>query len=64
VKRIQVCSNERPGEIIKCKYGVGSFKNLLQNHWANFKKTWHKLSFEGGDSGLFKGRGLPLSKGR
>jgi hypothetical protein len=21
---------------------VWSFKNLLQNHWANFNQTWHK----------------------
>jgi hypothetical protein len=26
---------------------VGSFKNLLQNHWANFNQTWHKPSGEG-----------------
>ena len=21
-----------------------TFKNLLQNHWANFNQTWHKAS--------------------
>ena len=23
------------------------FKNLFQNHWANFNQTWHKASFGG-----------------
>jgi hypothetical protein len=32
-------------------------------HSANFNKTWHKSSLRGGDSSLFKWRGLPLSKG-
>jgi hypothetical protein len=35
---------------------------LLQNHWANFKQAWHKLSFRGGDSKLFKWRS-PSSRG-
>jgi hypothetical protein len=26
---------------------LGSFDNLLQNHWANFNQTWNK-SFLGG----------------
>jgi hypothetical protein len=37
---------------------------LLQNHWANYNKTWHKSFLGGGDSKLFKWRGLPFSKGR
>ena len=26
------------------------FNLLLQNHWANFKQTWHKASLGEGDS--------------
>jgi hypothetical protein len=26
---------------------MGSFKNLLQNHYANFNQTWHKSSLGG-----------------
>jgi hypothetical protein len=40
------------------------FRLLLQNHWANFNQTWNKSSLGGGDSKLFKWRGLPFSKGR
>ena len=36
------------------------FHLLLQNHWVNFKQTWHKASLGEGDSGLFKWRGPPL----
>jgi hypothetical protein len=25
---------------------MGSFKHLLQNHWANCNQTWHKSSGE------------------
>ena len=25
-------------------YETAKCKNLLQNHWANFNKTWHKAS--------------------
>jgi hypothetical protein len=32
---------------------VGSFK-ILQNHWANFNRIWHKSSSDRGDSSLFK----------
>jgi hypothetical protein len=40
-----------------CKNVMGSFKNLfLQKHWANFNQTWNKLSLEGEDSSIFKGR--------
>ena len=31
-----------------------TFKNLLQNHWANFNQTWHKASLGDRDSSLFK----------
>jgi hypothetical protein len=58
---IQACSNKGPGFLQrgdnhkKCKNGVGSFKNLLlQNDWANFNQTWHKLSLGKGDLNLFK----------
>ena len=30
--------------------------HLLQNHWANFKQTWHKASLDVGDSSFFKWR--------
>mgnify|MGYP003688899091 CR=1 FL=1 len=29
------------------------FKNLLQNHWANFNQTWHNAFLGEGDSSLF-----------
>ena len=30
------------------------FHLLLQNHWAVFNQTWHKVSLGEGDSSLFK----------
>jgi hypothetical protein len=43
---------------------MGSFKNLiLQNNWASFNQTWHKLSLGQGDSHLFKGRDIPSPRG-
>jgi hypothetical protein len=42
---------------------VGSFKNLLQNHWANFKQTWHKSSMGEGDLILFKKKGIAPLQG-
>ena len=40
------------------------FKNLLlQNHWSNFKQTWHKASLGKGNSSLFKWRATPFPKG-
>ena len=30
------------------------FHLLLQNDWANFNQTWHKVSLGEGDSSLFK----------
>ena len=42
-----------------------TFKNLLlQNYWANFNQTWHKVSLGEGDSSLFKWRAPSFSKGR
>jgi hypothetical protein len=37
------------GEIISKlqKIGWGSFKNIFQNHWANFNQTSLKLALEG-----------------
>ena len=40
------------------------FHLLLQNHWANFNKTWHKASLGKGDSSLFKWRTPPFPKVR
>jgi hypothetical protein len=57
MKGIQVCSIKGTGPIQRGdnpKNGVGSFKNLLQNHWANFNQTWNKSSLGEGDSSLFK----------
>ena len=35
---------------------------LLQNHWANFNQTWHKVSLGEGDSSFFKWRAPPFSR--
>ena len=60
VEGIQVCSNEGPRpfprgdnyEIVKIHRW--NLKNpLLQNHWANFKQSWHKASLGEGDSCFF-----------
>ena len=56
---LQVCSNEgfNPSprgdnhEIPKIHWR--NFKNLLQNHWANFNQTWHKTSLDVGDLSFF-----------
>jgi hypothetical protein len=56
----EVCSNKGPGPLQRGdnhKNGVGSFKNLLQNHWANFNQTWHISSLGEGDISLSKERG-------
>jgi hypothetical protein len=42
---------------------MGSFKDFLQNHLANFNQTWHKSSLEGEDSSVFKGRVYPSPRG-
>jgi hypothetical protein len=49
IKGIKVCSNKGPNPFQRednqknIKNAVGSFKNLLKNHWINFKLTYHKL---------------------
>jgi hypothetical protein len=57
--KAQVSYSDRPLSVCKLLHF-----QLLQNHWANFNQTWHKSSFGGGDSSLFKWRGSPISKGR
>jgi hypothetical protein len=53
MKGVRLCSNkgtdplQRGDNHKKYKNGMGSFKNLLQNHWANFNETWHKSSLGG-----------------
>jgi hypothetical protein len=44
---------------------VGSFKNLLQNHWANFNQTWRKSSLGKlkGDSSLVNEEDNPSPRG-
>jgi hypothetical protein len=60
MKGIQGCSNKGPGLLQRgdnkknVKRGVGSFKNLLQNHLAKFNQTWHKSSLEEGIQGCSK----------
>jgi hypothetical protein len=57
MKENQVYSNKGPDPLQRGdnhKNGVGSFKNHLQNHWANLNQTGHKSSFGKGDSSLFK----------
>ena len=44
-----------------CKFS--HFHLLLQNHWANFNQTWHKVSEGEGDSRLFKWRPRPSKRG-
>jgi hypothetical protein len=47
------------GEIITKMYKwVGSFKNLLQNHQANFNQTWHKSYLGEGDSKIVQKKGI------
>ena len=60
VKGIQVCSNERlhPSQrgdnSERVKINWTTFKNfLLQNHWANFNKTWHKASMGEDESSFY-----------
>ena len=55
VMGIQVCSNEGPRSFPR---GDNYELNLLlQNHRADFNKTWHKPSLGDGDSILFKFKG-------
>ena len=47
------------------KNKLTTFKNLLlQNHWASFNQTWHKVSRGERDSSFFKWRAMPFSRGR
>ena len=39
------------------------FKNLLQNHWANFNQTGHKASLGEADSSFFQIKGHALFQG-
>jgi hypothetical protein len=42
MKGIQICAIEGPGPLQRGDNGknvVGSFKNLLQNHWTNLNQT-------------------------
>ena len=61
VKVIQVCSNEEPHPFHRGdNYEIVNntlikLKNLLlQNHWANFNQTWHKVSLGEWHAILFK----------
>ena len=39
--------------VIVAVVNISHFHLLLQNHWANFNKTWHKASLDKEDSSLF-----------
>ena len=39
---------------VRLSVNFSHFHLLLQNHWANFNQTWHKVSLGEGDSSLFK----------
>ena len=57
----------RPSSVCPSVYlsvNFSHFHLLLQNHWANFNQTWHKVSLGEGNSSLFKWRAPPFSKGR
>ena len=64
VKRNQFLTKERPhhsfprgddSETTLTRVNVKKVKkSLLQNHWANINKTWHKVFLVEGDSSLFK----------
>jgi hypothetical protein len=42
---------------------VGSFKYLLQNHWASFNQTFHKSSLGGGVQVYTKIKGITPLQG-
>jgi hypothetical protein len=42
---------------------MGSFKNLLQNHLANFNQTWHKSSLGGRGFKFVQTKGIALLQG-
>ena len=39
---------------VRLSVNFSHFHLLLQNHWANFNQTWHKVSLGEGNSSLFK----------
>ena len=49
---------------VRLSVNFSHFHLLLQNHWANFNQTWHKVSQGEGDSNLFKWRAMSFPKGR
>ena len=49
---------------VRLSVNCSHFHLLLQNHWANFNQTWHKVFLVKGDSSLFKWRATPFPKGR
>ena len=49
---IKICPLSFFGVVVNFSH----FHLLLQNHWANFNRTWHKASLCKVDSSLFKWR--------
>ena len=41
---------------VRLSVNFSHFHLLLQDHWANFNQTWHKVSPGEGDSSMFKWR--------
>jgi hypothetical protein len=70
MKGIQVCSNKGPDPLQrgdnykKCENEVGSFKILLQNHWANFNQSWNKSSLGGKWIQIVQMKWIALLQGR
>ena len=62
---LSVCPPVRPSVCLSVCLSVNfsHFHLLLQNHWANFNQTWHKVSLGEGDSSLFKLRATPFPRG-
>jgi hypothetical protein len=63
----QVSFSDRPlyvcPSIWRLSVGLLHFQLLLQNHWANFNQSWHKLSLVRGDSELYIWRTTHFPKG-
>ena len=60
---IQICLNEGPWPLSREYYSENilmTFKNILENYWANFNQTWHNAFFSKGESNLLKNEGLCL----
>ena len=49
------------GKLSVVVVNLSHFSFLLQIHWTNFIKTWHKASLDEWNSNLFKWRALPLN---